>query len=693
MQFFWINSTLGLTLDTEYVTVTQYNGSAITGTTVVNGDVSTLNPETVSEAYAIVSTIPIPPPYGHIGGPSFVLADGRDGKINDALSVPYPTPYFGIAGIQIFSQTVQSQVSRGALANNCPLATFIQAGLRDDSLSSTWIEFSNTFYEVLTCIASEQYMKIDFEINTISFSSWVMTNASIASQYPQLSHCTWVAPADGPPGFKIPVSALTGTTTTTVQGTSHMNTQLPKPANTLTSTAARQTLSPQMPTLKPTLLFLHHRSSSTSFVSSLPEKSAKVSQPAPENTPSTSIVDGNGQETLINPSSTPSDPQRPNPIVNSGGPSFKQSVASPVAVAEQTLNPGASVSVVDNTPGSSATAGDPVVIGSDMQVLPGKQSSTEMQVPVLTYDGSSRTADASSRFVLGDHTLAPGGAVTMSGTAVSLASDASYAVVGDQTQALTAVDVGPTAIASSEAPVLVYAGETYTASGSSPYYVIASQTLTPNGAITVSGIPISLASGGSTAVIGSSTQVLATKALPTPTTRAQDQQLIFGGQTYTASGPSPTFLIVSQTLTPDGAVTVSGTTIILPSGASVAVIGSSTQTLANAPTVREITLGDNIYTADSASNFEIAGQTLTPGGLITVSGTKVSYASQGTDVVVGSSTEAVNLGTIIMGGFGQPSQTGSASGAVTFTGGAREVVRLGGGYWLGLAVWLVVPMY
>ena len=54
-----------------------------------------------------------------------------------------------------------------------------------------------------------------------------------------------------------------------------------------------------------------------------------------------------------------------------------------------------------------------------------------------------------------------------------------------------------------------------------------------------------------------------------------------------------------------------------------------------------VTFAKSIYTADSASNFIIDNHTLTKGGVITVQRTPISYAVAGTDVVVGTSTEAV----------------------------------------------------
>lgn len=68
------------------------------------------------------------------------------------------------------------------------------------------------------------------------------------------------------------------------------------------------------------------------------------------------------------------------------------------------------------------------------------------------------------------------------------------------------------------------------------------------------------------------------------------------------------------------------------------------------------------------------GQTLSPGGVVTVSGTPASYAAAGTDVGVGTSTEAVGIGGLIVSGFGSVSASTRVVGS---TGGAVE-----GGKWL-----------
>jgi hypothetical protein len=117
--------------------------------------------------------------------------------------------------------------------------------------------------------------------------------------------------------------------------------------------------------------------------------------------------------------------------------------------------------------------------------------------------------------------------------------------------------------------VLNVAGQTITANPTGGF-VVGGQTLAPNGAaITISGTPISLASGGSAIVVGSST-------VPIANSGGKPAVLTVGAQTITANSAG-TFVIGGQTLTPGGpAITISGTRVSLAAGATDVVIGTST---------------------------------------------------------------------------------------------------------------------
>ncbi|KAL8797125.1 MAG: hypothetical protein Q9195_000592 [Heterodermia aff. obscurata] len=184
---------------------------------------------------------------------------------------------------------------------------------------------------------------------------------------------------------------------------------------------------------------------------------------------------------------------------------------------------------------------------------------------LITVGESTYTANSNTQIIIQGQTLTPGGQIVVGGTIVSLAPGASLAVVGGSTQTL-AHNVPSSFVGS-----LVFGGSTHTANSVSQF-VIGGQTLAPSEQITVFGTPISLAPGASLAVIGGSTQALES---------AQASPLGFpvftlDGSTISADSASR-FVIDGQTLTPGGAINVHGTSIMLPSDASVIVVGTSTQ--------------------------------------------------------------------------------------------------------------------
>jgi len=311
-------------------------------------------------------------------------------------------------------------------------------------------------------------------------------------------------------------------------------------------------------------------------------------------------------------------------------------------------------------------------------------SGSPAQAAVVTIDSSTYTVDTASRLIVEGQTLTPGEAITIHSNTISYLSGGSNVVVGTNTQKLSA-----TRINNAQDSRITFAGSTYTV-GSSSGLVIQGQTLTPGGTITIQGTPVNYRSDGNEVVIGTSTQRIATTAAQI----AQDSVLTFAGSTYTEQ--SSAFIIDGQTLSNGGAITIQGTTINYRSGGNEVVIGTSTQSIATtaAQTAQDavLTFAGSTYT-EKSSAFLIDGQTLSKGGVITVSGTPISFAAAGTDVVVGSSTEAVQLGSYIMGGFGSGSPTNvggtTASGtSVPFMGNQP---RLDSNIWL-LSCSIIIAM-
>ncbi|KAE8446266.1 hypothetical protein EG329_012352 [Mollisiaceae sp. DMI_Dod_QoI] len=213
-------------------------------------------------------------------------------------------------------------------------------------------------------------------------------------------------------------------------------------------------------------------------------------------------------------------------------------------------------------------------------------------------------------------------------------------------------------------------------SAPSSNFVTAGQTILPGSSIT-------LGSGASTTVVavqtsGSNTVVVVGGSISSTLTSAPAVTLApaitIASSTIFANSDSQ-YIIAGQTLVPGSSITVgsgtSTTVIALQTSDSntILAVGSSSYTLAKAATVPPpITVGSSVITADSASHYVIAGQTLAPGGSeIVVSGTTISLASGGTQLIEGTKTiaELTGIGGIIwsiLGGSTTETATSNAPG-------------------------------
>ena len=130
-----------------------------------------------------------------------------------------------------------------------------------------------------------------------------------------------------------------------------------------------------------------------------------------------------------------------------------------------------------------------------------------------------------------------------------------------------------------------------------------------------------------------------TNSVGTGNNAGTTQVITVAGSTYTGSSGSG-FVINGQTLTPGGQVTIDNTVVSLLSGGTIAVVGGSTENLGPMVTgnpggsgaTPTFVLGGTTYT-ESNSQFVIAGQTLAPGGQITVGSTQVSFPPDGSVTV------------------------------------------------------------
>jgi hypothetical protein len=200
-------------------------------------------------------------------------------------------------------------------------------------------------------------------------------------------------------------------------------------------------------------------------------------------------------------------------------------------------------------------------------------------------------------------------------------------VVGGTT---IAVNNGPNA-----APVLTIARNPVTANPQGQF-VVGTETLKPGGpAVTIDGSTLSLGSGGTIAIVNGVTQTLANVPIVT-----SPPVLTIGDRTVSATviGGTTQLILNGQILAPGSAITVSGTTYSLPSGpGSIVIVNGATSTLSPnrlaTPTVRDGTTAF-IFGPD---------QTLTPGGILTISGTTLSMplSHSGSVIVINGVTSTL----------------------------------------------------
>lgn len=314
-----------------------------------------------------------------------------------------------------------------------------------------------------------------------------------------------------------------------------------------------------------------------------------------------------------------------------------------IVVGSETLSPGQSATlnglvVINPTQGQGTKI---VVDGSTIAVNNNNPGPTSP--PVLTVGpGNTLTANPQGQFVVGTQTLTPGGpAITVDGSTLSLGPSGTIAVVNGVTQTLG------NSPAVTNAPVLTVAGQTISATvigGSTQFVLAPGKTLTPGGVLTVDGTTFSLPTGvsGSTIVVNGVTSTLKATNAPVITVNSQSVTAsVVSGTTAFVIGPG-------QTLTPGGTITVSGTTISMPASASgsVIVVNGVTSTL-QATGSPVLTLNSQLVTASvvgGTTAFVVGpGQTLTPGGVITVSGTTISMpaSASGSVIVVNGVTSTL----------------------------------------------------
>ncbi|KAL8868341.1 MAG: hypothetical protein Q9198_008213, partial [Flavoplaca austrocitrina] len=361
-RVYWYNSTVGLTLDTLSVVITQYNNTTLTQKSTVYGNFSTIRPYDVPEAQDLQYDLQV---QQYPGQPQIIFFNGTNDDVVTNPSIQSPIPYVGIAGYLSFSISdtksdsgcPAGQVLRSSSCG-CVMTSAFAIDFGGDLASFTIIDLEQTYYAIVS-ESPKDNLQDDLinnrrSLDIAAFSDFVL---SVDPGRPEVKSCYFVDQFVGPPALKVPVSALTATVTTTVSGTDRYDWTTATPALTASKEIPLETGNKDQPNQTPQSLqdmdFLSHTISYTL------------------------------------------------------GPS------SDSAAGSRVLTDGDENPVTKETPISIALGDDTVFTETSKQV---SQEHNRVTTTVLSIDGSSYMMDKSSNLIVKGQTIKPAGVFTPSGS-------------------------------------------------------------------------------------------------------------------------------------------------------------------------------------------------------------------------------------------------------------------------------------
>lgn len=229
-----------------------------------------------------------------------------------------------------------------------------------------------------------------------------------------------------------------------------------------------------------------------------------------------------GGSTQVFPTAAVAITARPEIVI--GGSTFTANPENPASaptfvIFGQTLAPN-QVITIDGTTISLAPSASFVVINGATSILP-NPAAAQITAPPLTIGQAVFTAlpGSGTTYIIGTHTLTPGGAITIADTTISLAPGATALIINGQTTLISNAQTQPSI---TNPPLLTIGSQTYTAApGIGTTFLIGFETLTPGGTVTIDGTTIILAPGATQLIYGSSGRTTTTALFPATTTRSQ----------------------------------------------------------------------------------------------------------------------------------------------------------------------------
>lgn len=251
-------------------------------------------------------------------------------------------------------------------------------------------------------------------------------------------------------------------------------------------------------------------------------------------------------------------------VITIGSSTYTANPSGTYLIAGHTLLSRSAI-MVAGTPLSLASQATAVVVASSTQTVSHPSQITAAKAGVVTVGSKTFTANPSGVYVIAGQILRPGSAITVSGTPISLGTQATNIVIGSSTQAVSI----PYQITGSSGPgIITVDSSTYTANAQGAY-IIAGQTLRPGYPVTVSGTPLYLGPQATSVVVGMSTEAV---LFP-----ESSRVITIGTSTYTVT--SGKYVIDGQTLRPGSVITVAGTPISFPANPTAIVVGTSTESV------------------------------------------------------------------------------------------------------------------
>ncbi|KXT10087.1 hypothetical protein AC579_8962 [Pseudocercospora musae] len=348
------------------------------------------------------------------------------------------------------------------------------------------------------------------------------------------------------------------------------------------------------------------------------------------------------------------------PLITVGSQVFTANAATQFNIGGSVLTPGGQVIVQGTTISLAPDATRVALNGVGSQLSPPAIT----PAPLLTVGGTVYQPNIGRTYNIGGQILAPGGAIVVSGTTISLPADGSNVVVNGLIQPIGAEGSNGEDMATITAPPVLSVDGTMISANGGTTYIVSGQTLTPGGAITFNGPhgleTISLNDEANQLVTIANGQTATSYVGMVGAASGGAPILTINGNTYTAieydSGSGATYVIDGQTLTIGGTITIGDETVsLLPGGTAIMIAsagGSTTSQIDGAYGVKPtaapmLTIGGHTFTAiNNGATYIIDGETLTPNDMETIT-------IDGHTYVISLSPHATLLEIVEIGSHGQ----------------------------------------